>query len=211
MSSAKKRKINQINLDEISSDESSTVTPKENVQLHLSSDSIRDSDINANTSISTIDDNSTINDSNASNDSFSSIQSNASSSSSSRILKARCWQYFEKKTKDHATCIICKTIIALNGNTTNAWQHLERNHHDKYLLSRNIKPDPKLTSFGININNTKIKSSTEIEAEIVKFIVADLQPISIVEDMGFRNFLKFAFPDYKPPCRQTIMSKIEKI
>ena len=46
---------------------------------------------------------------------------------------------------------------------------------------------------------------------ICEMIIRDIQPISIVEDEGFRKLLHFFAPDFKIPCRQTITNRIEKI
>ncbi len=34
--------------------------------------------------------------------------------------------------------------------------------------------------------------------------------LSIIDDIGFNELMKFAFPNYKIPCRATITSEIEK-
>ncbi len=54
-------------------------------------------------------------------------------------------------------------------------------------------------------------SEKQIRAEVIRFIVTDLQPISIVEDPGFLRFVKFAFPQYQVPARSTVTLDIEKM
>lgn len=60
-------------------------------------------------------------------------------------------------------------------------------------------------------NFFKYNSNSNILKYICDLIILDLQPFSIVEDNGFRSFLKFAFPNFETPCRNTIRNKIEKI
>ena len=44
-----------------------------------------------------------------------------------------------------------------------------------------------------------------IDKALIDMIVVDLLPVSIVEDRGFRQFLKVIDPKYNPPSRRTIM------
>jgi hypothetical protein len=41
-------------------------------------------------------------------------------------------------------------------------------------------------------------------------IIQDFQPFSIVEDVGFKDLLAYAFSSYKSPCRQTIKKRVEE-
>lgn len=45
----------------------------------------------------------------------------------------------------------------------------------------------------------------DITRRLSEMIVKDLQPLSIVEDVGFRNFVKTLEPRYKIPSRKTLM------
>ena len=44
-----------------------------------------------------------------------------------------------------------------------------------------------------------------IDEALLHMIVTDLQPVSVVEDKGFKNFVKVLDPKYCPPSRRTIM------
>lgn len=46
----------------------------------------------------------------------------------------------------------------------------------------------------------------EITLSLAKMIVKDLQPISMVEDQGFRHFMKVVDPRYQIPSRKSIMA-----
>jgi hypothetical protein len=41
-------------------------------------------------------------------------------------------------------------------------------------------------------------------------IIQDFQPISTVEDVGFKDLLAYAFSSYKISCRQTITKRVEE-
>ena len=66
-----------------------------------------------------------------------------------------------------------------------------------------------LYSYGFKPAESKI-SDKDIRNKIVNLIVKDLHPISIIDDEGFNELMKFAFPNYTLPCRATITSEIEK-
>ena len=45
---------------------------------------------------------------------------------------------------------------------------------------------------------------------IVKFILRDLRPVSVVDGIGFLNLMHIADPYFAVLCRKTIMSVIDK-
>ena len=52
------------------------------------------------------------------------------------------------------------------------------------------------------IINSLTKTDSAITDRICELIIKDLQPISIVEDVGFKELIEFAFPNYIMPCRK---------
>ena len=56
-----------------------------------------------------------------------------------------------------------------------------------------------------------MSKETAITNQICEMIIQDLQPVSIVEDSGFKALIAFAFPQNKIPCRKTINDRIENI
>ena len=60
-------------------------------------------------------------------------------------------------------------------------------------------------------DKTKVQSKEDITLHICNMIIMDLQPISIVDDEGFRKLIQFCFPAYTMPSRDTITRRIEKI
>ncbi len=71
----------------------------------------------------------------------------------------------------------------------------------------------QVNGFNVNvINLMDLMSLSEnsvrrakIDETLVKMLATDLQPATIVEDEGFRRFLKVLDPKYEPPSRRTIM------
>jgi len=55
------------------------------------------------------------------------------------------------------------------------------------------------------------KSCAElITQSICQMITMDMLPFSMVENKGFRKLMSVIEPDYKVPCRNTIIVRIEK-
>ena len=50
--------------------------------------------------------------------------------------------------------------------------------------------------------------SVRVHKIIGKLITSDIQPFSIVEDIGFNELIKNAYPNYKLPCRTYFSLKI---
>ena len=59
------------------------------------------------------------------------------------------------------------------------------------------------------IINSLTKTDSAITDRICELIIKDLQPISIVEDVGFKELIEFAFPNYIMPCRKKVTELIE--
>ena len=108
------------------------------------------------------------------------------------------------------------------GGTQNLWPHLRTNHQVVYL---DLKNDEKIskqkeledeknykqsTIQVNNINGTRKEISflsgaankINIDLKIVEMIITDLQPISFVEDKGFRNLMRLTCPNYEVPGKQ---------
>eukprot|EP01103_Thecamoeba_quadrilineata_P000003 TRINITY_DN0_c0_g1_i3.p1 TRINITY_DN0_c0_g1~~TRINITY_DN0_c0_g1_i3.p1 ORF type:complete len:638 (+),score=44.70 TRINITY_DN0_c0_g1_i3:46-1959(+) len=99
------------------------------------------------------------------------------------------WNYFHT-SEDHlqARCTICGAIYKRKNNTTTLLDHLRRSH-------RNIDLGKKSSSPG---DNEKIVSC------ILKMICLDLQPFSIMKDVGFRSLMDLGFPGVPLPSRSTL-------
>lgn len=50
-----------------------------------------------------------------------------------------------------------------------------------------------------------------LDAAIRRFVVEDLQPLSVVESPAFRNLFQTFNLDYKPMCTETLKSQLAQI
>lgn len=57
----------------------------------------------------------------------------------------------------------------------------------------------------LQVMQKTLSVARKIDESLVKMLVTDLQPASIVEDKSFQVFLKVVDPKYIPPSRRSIM------
>lgn len=141
-------------------------------------------------------------------------------------VKSKVWKYFKlrRDVSKKAFCTLCKEgINHEDGNTSAMAKHIKRKHKGSAAardLESNSKDEtskgsqdegqmllPALlkskTPFGANEPKAK-----EITAKIALMIVKDLQPISIIEDQGFRELLKYFESRYQPVSRKHLSQTV---
>ena len=138
--------------------------------------------------------------------------------------KSPIWEYFEvdKNNNSELSCKVagCQTKIRRGSknpkefNTTNPWSHLKKSHPDilKKLSEEKDKNESKPEDKEKNIKDyfsRKTNVSKEImDEKIGLMIIRDLQPISFVEDEGFKDLINTIDPDYIIPGRKFMTKKI---
>ncbi|KAK6169740.1 hypothetical protein SNE40_020731 [Patella caerulea] len=134
--------------------------------------------------------------------------------------------------KSHAICRECNIPVKYSGNSTNLKTHLNRHHRGLDLSHHDDRTDNDLdkkrdssrpsgnpvavdksqpTVIDI-LSDRKLKPdskrATEITNLIGRFIVKDLRPFSVVENVGFRALVNNLEPKYRIPCRRHFSTKI---
>ena len=154
-----------------------------------------------------------------------SAKENTSSSIASKSDdKSPVWKYFRKddKKQKFAVCTLCqKAISAEYGNTSNLRKHIQSKHKSAfaelckvtrlalpkdYELPKVWRPmtDHQHLNFKKSIGTSKIESGSQMTSD--RKIV--LQPISIVEDKGFKDFVSCLQPSYNIPDRWVLHNNI---
>ena len=134
--------------------------------------------------------------------------------------RSSVWNYFQKDDdKEYATCIIgdCKTRIKQScGNTSNLLKHLKTKHikeHEECQKEIKIKSEKRKKSMAATQSQPTLTQTLErahkypkesvkrkkLDHELLKMITADLQPLSIVDDNGFQNFVQCLDSRYEMP------------
>lgn len=133
------------------------------------------------------------------------------------------WDVFNKPVNGSVTCKKCNAKLKYFNNTSNLHDHIKRKHADQLPqvdVQENTvsKPDSVPTehepqkkklkqlklvasSSNISITDNEIKHH---DSCLVRMIALDFQPISIVEDEGFRQYSHSLNPNYTLPSRKNL-------
>ena len=149
-------------------------------------------------------------------------------------LRSAVWKHFgipNGKTKENCESTICTTCLDSvpyqTGSTTGMRCHLKRKHgielaSEPQLNKRQVvdmddsgENCKKLKQVSLKecLSNVKqyprgSQQEMAITDAIANMIIMDLQPMSIVEDVGFNQLLNVTVPGYKPPSRAHMTSKV---
>lgn len=132
--------------------------------------------------------------------------------------KSAVWHFFSADPgQKAAVCTLCNEIVRTSGNTTNLFNHLKKAHKTSYdevemmqateqIGSPKIRKTPKtIIKAEIKapeIETPKIKNAKrnqKLTNSLVNMIAIDMAPSSMVDDIGFKNFVKVLDNSYEMP------------
>ena len=123
---------------------------------------------------------------------------------------------FGKKVK----CKLCRADFAHSGGSTNLKNHLRSHHRAEYtaLYSDDDtvlgQSQQKMDVFCKQRPAEKLLPGSaraqELTSAVVDFVIQDLRPASVVDNVGFLHLMEVTEPRYSVPCRRTINSYIDK-
>ena len=139
-----------------------------------------------------------------------------------RAKGSAVWKYFTLATPTTflAVCNVCKQNVSRGGgsitkyNTTNLIKHLKKHHakeHSEFLQLNKTKEAGDNTAQQLTLTDafqrcnkfpTESLKALAIIQKVLEFIVLDAQPMSVVEDEGFRRLLEHLEPRYSLPSRK---------
>ena len=128
---------------------------------------------------------------------------------SSRVNKSSVWDHMLKVGEGKVKCKLCEKEYSYNnsGSTSSLMQHI-RAKHPSVLEDR--KAQPSLTSFGIGAQRPCSDTRQDkITSLLVNFIVGNMLPLSIVESQEFHELMNYVEPQYKVPCRATVVARLD--
>ncbi|XP_058983790.1 E3 SUMO-protein ligase ZBED1-like [Musca domestica] len=114
------------------------------------------------------------------------------------------WNHFQKTTdKRNAKCQLCGKIYKTSGNTSNLLDHLKRSHPSYNQLPKPTKTIDNFFNNSVSYD-TESARKKELDKALMSLIATDVQPFSVVEDTGFRDFVRCLDPRYVLPSRNTL-------
>lgn len=148
--------------------------------------------------------------------------------------KSAIWNHFEISTIDNskAICLYCKENVSrgINSksyNTSNLWIHMKRHHPSELHTASTSKTTIQKTKCDDDngpqrkkqatleeiIDKKSIYSDDDIRAKditrtIAEEICVDMEPLDLVNKIGFKRLLKKLSPNYKMVSRSHITEKV---
>ncbi|XP_005113603.1 zinc finger BED domain-containing protein 1-like [Aplysia californica] len=133
------------------------------------------------------------------------------------------WNYMSKTSPGIVTCNTCGSTFnyIAGGTTSNLRRHIAVKHmkvpepipmnkntesHENLQPRPPVMTQPSVRSALARVNKYETGSTkkTALDDLLLGMIVKDLQPFSVVEDQGFRDFVEGLDPRYELPSRRTI-------
>ena len=134
-----------------------------------------------------------------------------------KSAKSAVWKMFgfvktgQEVDRKKVACVVCRTVLKFSGNTTNLADHVKRKHPSQMTIKPTTdsswtlhKNDSDLKQSSLMIHKLPPKSSRAIKItdSIMRFIIKDLRPFSVVQNVGFKYLLSTLEPRYTVPSRQ---------
>uniref|UniRef100_A0A674MCS2 BED-type domain-containing protein n=1 Tax=Takifugu rubripes TaxID=31033 RepID=A0A674MCS2_TAKRU len=130
--------------------------------------------------------------------------------------KNEAWCYYSPIDKNTARCQVCDKNVLHSSTTSNLFKHLKTKHPESHselekrqAAAKAQSPAPptvRQKTLHESLQKSQSQRAREITLSLAKMIVKDLQPISMVEDLGFRHFMKVVDPRYQIPSRKSMMA-----
>uniref|UniRef100_H3CCS6 BED-type domain-containing protein n=1 Tax=Tetraodon nigroviridis TaxID=99883 RepID=H3CCS6_TETNG len=108
------------------------------------------------------------------------------------------WDHFDLITENKVKCRICSQELSrINRSTSTMLRHYRARHEKEEQVNSPVI-------------NTGASRKQAIDEAIVNMIIKDCQPLSLVEDEGFKELLQLLEPSYVLPSRQPIKTMINR-
>ncbi|KAM8909262.1 uncharacterized protein AB9W97_006178 [Spinachia spinachia] len=104
------------------------------------------------------------------------------------------WEHFDLITPNKVRCLLCSKELVYNNNTLSLLRHYHALHENKEETGA---------------SPSQATRKQELDEALVSVIVKDTRPCSIVEDVGFREFVFELDPYYVLPTRQALKAMVK--
>ena len=142
--------------------------------------------------------------------------------------RSKVWDHFSQPVSKQVLCKHCQGKYKYTGGTTNLSNHLLtcQSYKEKRESEKGSEPSERsaaaatrttvgtkpMESFAVSHSKRTCNSarSTQIRGLIADWVTADMRPLGIVNDPGFRQLLSFVEPSFTVPSRTTIASMVRR-
>ncbi|XP_076747072.1 uncharacterized protein LOC111500676 isoform X3 [Maylandia zebra] len=106
-----------------------------------------------------------------------------------RRMSSPVWEHFDLIPPNKVKCFLCARELGYNNNNTLPMlRHYRALHENKGDTDCGARPGEQ----------------SQIDEDLVSMVIEDSQPFSIVEDKGFKRFVKSLNPSYVLPTKKVI-------
>lgn len=149
----------------------------------------------------------------------------------SKRAPSASWKFMEKISTNEVICLICKMTFKYKGATTTLTRHLQLKHPNEYdeckaeaeeakrlktlttmqstsTTVRQVQPTLAQTFQRISKYADNSDKKQMLDKLVTMMICTDMQPLSIVEDRGFRKLVSALDPKYVLPSRRDISRRL---
>ncbi|XP_019746963.1 zinc finger BED domain-containing protein 1-like isoform X2 [Hippocampus comes] len=131
-----------------------------------------------------------------------------------RQRMSKVWDHFKLKKEDRKVqCVYCNAELAFHNSTSVMIQHLIRKHPVKVRstsLAETSSSQRPMDCFLRSATSCTAEESALLTESILKMLVTDMRPLSMVEDEGFKKMISAFNPKYSMPARPHFKSLMEK-
>jgi hypothetical protein len=115
------------------------------------------------------------------------------------------WEYFQKiKNNDNVItsiqCNSCEAEYGASSSTTTLRRHLKNVHSSTYTYN----DQPRQSSYTFS-------EQMHITIKLIQWLIVNLQPFNVVEQVEFQQFIHSLDPRYVLPCRQIIKESVKSL
>ncbi|KAG7526053.1 zinc finger BED domain-containing 4-like [Solea senegalensis] len=107
------------------------------------------------------------------------------------------WNNFDLVTPNKVKCRLCSTELSYINKITSSMLRYYRARHGNEELADTRESTP-------------VPNKQAVDEAVVNMIIKDCQPLSFVENEGFRELLKLIVPSYALPSRKTIKDLVSQ-
>ncbi|KAG7514676.1 zinc finger BED domain-containing 4-like [Solea senegalensis] len=100
-------------------------------------------------------------------------------------------------------CLICSRELVYGNNTSSMLRHLRAKHED----AATSQPS---TSAEAHPADSSVSRKQQLDEALLNLVIVDTQPLSVVENEGFRAFVHLLDPTYTIPGRKALKRMEEK-
>ncbi|XP_077424041.1 E3 SUMO-protein ligase ZBED1-like [Vanacampus margaritifer] len=114
--------------------------------------------------------------------------------------RSRVWQHFDVVSPTKVQCLICSQELVFGNNTSSMLRHLRAKHEQATTPQQSTSAEA---------DGPSGSRKQKLDEALLNLIIIDAQPLSLVENEGFRAFVQLLDPTYVIPGRKALKQMLQ--